>query len=94
MPRAESSAKVCTSCGETRREKCAGINSVGWSSPAAPTSSASASSVVRWKLNTRSDLSGTTSARWRTRSWVETPVGLNRCNRANRNAPRLLDSKS
>src|SRR4029077_16512863 len=31
--------------------------------------------VARWKLNTRSALSGTTSARWRTLSWVETPVG-------------------
>ena len=31
--------------------------------------------VLRWKLRTRSALSGTTSARWRSGSWVATPVG-------------------
>ena len=67
--------RFLTSCAETRREKCTGPNSVGWSNPAAPTSSASASMVARWKLYTRSDLSGTTSARWRLRSCVDTPVG-------------------
>src|SRR5262249_28079028 len=42
-----SSSKLFTSCGEMRREKCAGANSLGWSNPAAPTNSASASIVAR-----------------------------------------------
>ena len=69
------SAKVTTSLGETRREMWIGLNWLGCSSPAAAVSSASSCTVARWKLATRSILSGTTSARWRVGSWVATPVG-------------------
>jgi hypothetical protein len=31
--------------------------------------------VSRWELATRTDLSLTTMARWRRRSWLVTPVG-------------------
>ncbi len=54
---------------------CVASNSPGCASPAAWVSSCSARSVCRWKRRTRSALSGTTSARWRSRSWVATPVG-------------------
>jgi hypothetical protein len=43
--------------------------------PAAATSSPSALTVSLWKLATGTDLSDTTRARWRVRSWVATPVG-------------------
>src|SRR5262245_10919460 len=55
--------------------KCSGRNCPGCSSPAAATSSASALTVSRWKLATRTALSTTTIARWRARSWLVTPVG-------------------
>ena len=52
-----------------------GRSSLGWPSPQAPTRSPNASSVLSWKWRTRSALSGTTRARWRSWSWVATPVG-------------------
>ena len=60
--------------GDAAREML-GTEVLGCSSPAAAVSSASACSIERWKLRTRSVLSSTTSARARVGSCVATPVG-------------------
>jgi hypothetical protein len=80
--------------GRRPAHKMLGRNWLGCSRPAAATNSASALTVSRWKLATRTDLSPTTMPRWRRRSCHPgramagvTLLGLNAADRKHEAAP-------